>query len=213
MLGIGVVQERPDLIAAYVGVGQALSWNKAFDESQRLLMDAAKKSGDTDVYEALAGLPHAWPPKQDTEAFIERITVIQGPLGKYGKGIHALKETNLFKSDLVLDTLLSPDMSLTDILGILTGSSSAPTMALIEDLYDRDFRSEFGYKYDVPMFIFQGEHDWQTPTTLVKPWFAKLEAPHKEYIAFENSAHIVFSEEAGKYLYEMVNRVRPFAVK
>jgi pimeloyl-ACP methyl ester carboxylesterase len=212
MLGIGVVQKRPDLIAAYVGVGQALAWNKSFDESQRLLMDAAKKSGDTEVYESLVSLPKSWPPKQDTEAFIERITIIQGLLGQYGKGIHALKETNLFKSELIMDAILSPDISLTDILGLLSGMS-APTMALIEDLYERDFRSELGYQYQVPMIIFQGEHDWQTPTSLVKPWFAKLEAPYKKYVAFEDSAHIVISEEAGKYLYEMVSKVRPFALQ
>lgn len=210
MLGLGVVQKRPDLIAAYVGVGQGLAWNKGVDETQRLLMDAAKKSGDTETYESLMSLPKSWPPKQDTEAN-ERITIIQEPLGQYGKGIHALKETNLFKSDIVIDAILSPDISLAEFRGVL--SMSEATMALREDMYDRDFRSEFGYQYQVPMFIFQGEHDWQTPTTLVKPWFAKLEAPHKEYIAFEDSAHIVFTEESGKYLVEMVNRVRPFAVK
>ena len=47
---------------------------------------------------------------------------------------------------------------------------------------------------------------------LVRPWFAELKAPHKEYIAFENSAHMVFNEESGKFLVELVNRVRPFAL-
>lgn len=211
MLGIGVAQARPDLIAAYVGVGQALAWNAAFDESQRLLMGAAKEAGDADVYDALAALPKEWPSKDDEEAFMERVMVVQGPLANYGKGVHALKETNLLKSDLVMDAILSPDISLTDILGIF--GKSEPTNALVRDLHQRDFRTELGYQYQVPMFIFQGEHDWQTPTTLVKPWFAKLEAPHKEYVAFEDSAHIVISEEAGKYLLEMVNRVRPFAMQ
>ena len=35
MLGIGVIQERPDLLTAYVGVGQALVWTLAFAETQR----------------------------------------------------------------------------------------------------------------------------------------------------------------------------------
>ena len=211
MLGIGVVQKRPDLIAAYVGVGQALAWNKAFDETARLLLEAAEAAGDQETVDALTGLPDEWPAKEDYEANFERIVVIQGPLGKYGGGMYAAHSTDMLKSDIVLDAITSPDMPLSDIMSVF--SPSEATNALVTDLYDRDFRTELGTNYKVPMFIFQGEHDWQTPTTLVKPWFAELTAPHKEYIAFEDSAHLVFTEEPGKYLFEMVNRVRPFAIE
>lgn len=43
MLGLGVIKKRPDLIHAYVGVGQALAWPGGFDETQRLLMEIAKQ--------------------------------------------------------------------------------------------------------------------------------------------------------------------------
>jgi pimeloyl-ACP methyl ester carboxylesterase len=86
--------------------------------------------------------------------------------------------------------------------------------ALMHDLYDWDrINDPDYYSFDAPIFIFQGEHDWQTPTTLVKPWFAKIEAPYKEYIAFSNSAHIVVIEEPAKYLHSLISRVRPFAVE
>ena len=141
---------------------------------------------------------------------MEHIETIQGPLARYGAGLHAANDTNVLRSDLFIDAVFSPVTDLGDIISML--SPNTVTMALIEDLQHRDFREQLGNEYQVPMFIFQGEHDWQTPTTLVKPWFAELKAPHKEYIAFENSAHIVVNEESGKFLVELVNRVRPFAL-
>ena len=210
MLGIGVIQERPDLIAAYVGVGQALIWNPAFEETKRLILAAAKEAGDTDVIASLEALPEKWPGASEHDAYMERIETIQGPLSRYGAGLHAANDTNVLKSDLVIDAVLSPTTEIGEMIRML--SPNTVTMSLIEDLQHRDFREQLGYEYQVPMFIFQGEHDWQTPTTLVRPWFSEITAPHKEYIAFENSAHMVINEESGKYLVELVNRVRPFAL-
>ena len=141
---------------------------------------------------------------------MERIETIQGPLSRYGAGLHAANDTNVLKSDLVIDAVLSPTTEIGEMIRML--SPNTVTMSLIEDLQHRDFREQLGYEYQVPMFIFQGEHDWQTPTTLVRPRFSEITAPHKEYIAFENSAHMVINEESGKYLVELVNRVRPFAL-
>lgn len=210
MLGLGVIQKRPDLIAAYVGVGQHLAWNKSLDETARLVLEAAEKAGDQETVAALRALPAKWPSASDRDAYFKRVVVIQKPLTKYGTGFHAAFETDFEKSSLVLDTLLSPDIGVVELLRNLELNANANT-ALIEDLQYRDFREEFGTNYQVPMFIFQGEHDWQTPTSLVKPWFDTLIAPHKKYISFEHSAHMPNIEEEGKYLYEMISRVRPFS--
>ena len=209
MLGLGVIKKRPDLIHAYVGVGQALAWPRGFDETQRLVTEAATKAGDQDTLGRLNKLSKTWPPAEDVDGTLERIGIIQAPMERYGTSLHASKSNNLFKGDIVLDLLSSPDVSVTESISMLNVSDA--TKALMADIYGTDFPSDPDKKYDVPVFIFQGEHDWQTPTTLVKPWFKKLEAPHKEYVAFEDSAHILISEEPGKFLYELVSKVRPFA--
>jgi len=43
MLGLGVTKQRPDLVHAYVGVGQVLAWQENFNESKRLMLAAAKE--------------------------------------------------------------------------------------------------------------------------------------------------------------------------
>ncbi|NQX88690.1 MAG: alpha/beta hydrolase [Halioglobus sp.] len=210
MLGLGVIKARPDLIAAYVGVGQSLAFNSAFDETARLIRNAAEEVGDTEVVATLRALPGAWPPAASHDEYFKRIETIQQYLVKYGKGLHAGKETDFNKSVLVLDTVLSPNIGIMELMDNLE-RSSLPTTALIEDLEHRDLREEFGTDYEVPVFIFQGDHDWQTPTTLVKPWFDSLNTPHKAYVAFKHSGHMPNIEEQGRYIHELISRVRPFS--
>jgi pimeloyl-ACP methyl ester carboxylesterase len=210
MLGLGVINKRPDLVSAYVGVGQALAWNKGFDETQRLLLKAAKNNNDTQTIESLSQLPTQWPARENIDATLERINTIQAPLTEYKGALYASKSNNIYNSNMVLDIATSPDISFANGLAMLCLSDAS--RELMKDLYNKDLREEIGYVFEVPIFIFQGQHDWQTPTTLVKPWFEKITAPHKSYIPFNNSAHMVFTEEPGKYLIEMVTKVRPFSL-
>lgn len=211
MLGLGVAQKRPDLLHAYVGVGQALAWPGIFDETQNLLIDAATTAGDEETLSQLSALPKEWPPKEDVEAFLRRIEVIQKPMVRYKTSLHASKKNSLLNGNLLLDVITSPEIGLFDALKMLGLSENSK--ALMVDLFGRDLRSDLGNRYAVPVFIFQGEHDWQTSKTLVKPWFEKLEAPQKSYVRFNDSAHAIVNEEPGKYLLELVTRVRPLALE
>ena len=195
MLGLGVIKNRPDLIHAYVGVGQALAWPGGFDETQRLLIQAAQKAGDEETVTALNTLPEKWPPKGDVDALLERIATIQAPMEKYGTSLHASKNNSLFTGDLLLDTITSPETGIFEATKLL--SVSPATKMLMDDLYGRDFRRDFDPEYKVPFFVFHGKHDWQTPVSLVKPWFEEISAPHKAYVEFEDSAHIIVNGRAG----------------
>lgn len=212
ILGLGVVKKRPDLVAAYVGVGQMVAWNINFDESKRLMLEAAIETGDTATADALSAIPDEWPGEDDYDGFIAKVRAIQRHLPTFGMSIHASKSNMMTSSDLFLDLIISPEMSLGDAFDMLDGNASEATQELMMDLHHRDFRAELGTRFDVPIFSFQGENDWHTPTTLVKPWFETLQAPHKEYVPFEHSGHLVAPEEPGKYLHELVTRVRPFSL-
>ena len=54
-------------------------------------------------------------------------------------------------------------------------------------------------KLDVPVFITQGRHDRNTPPEIAKRWFDALEAPKKEWIWFEQSAHSPTHEEKDRW--------------
>jgi proline iminopeptidase len=48
---------------------------------------------------------------------------------------------------------------------------------------------------------------------LAAEWFKRIDAPSKEFLWFENSAHMVMQEEPGRFLYQLITHLRPIAVK
>ena len=51
----------------------------------------------------------------------------------------------------------------------------------------------------VPVYIFQGKYDYQTPYVVAKDFYDQLKAPEKEFFSFENSAHSPIMEEVDKF--------------
>jgi pimeloyl-ACP methyl ester carboxylesterase len=51
----------------------------------------------------------------------------------------------------------------------------------------------------VPVFIFDGVHDNNTPAALVEDYFNSLRAPKKELHWFENSGHNPMGDEPEKF--------------
>lgn len=54
-------------------------------------------------------------------------------------------------------------------------------------------------KVDIPVFFCMGRQDYQTPFPLAREYFDFLEAPYKQMIIFEQSAHYPLFEEAEKF--------------
>jgi pimeloyl-ACP methyl ester carboxylesterase len=52
---------------------------------------------------------------------------------------------------------------------------------------------------DVPVFLTIGRHDSNTPPELAKQWLDALDAPKKEWIWFEDSAHSPLAEESERW--------------
>jgi hypothetical protein len=44
-------------------------------------------------------------------------------------------------------------------------------------------------------------------------WFARVHAPYKRLVWFEESAHMMFQEQPGRFLEHLLTDVRPFAVR
>ncbi len=52
----------------------------------------------------------------------------------------------------------------------------------------------------VPVYMFQGVHDYQTPFALAKRYFEAVESPEKYFFEFENSAHNLLYGESEKFI-------------
>jgi pimeloyl-ACP methyl ester carboxylesterase len=51
----------------------------------------------------------------------------------------------------------------------------------------------------MPYYIFQGRKDENTPSELIQDFFDSIEAPDKDLIWFENSAHGPLGEEPARF--------------
>ncbi len=58
----------------------------------------------------------------------------------------------------------------------------------------------------------EGRYDHEVPSEIAARYFAALQAPAKELVWFEHSAHMVNSEERDLFNKILVEKVRPLAV-
>jgi pimeloyl-ACP methyl ester carboxylesterase len=203
VIAMDAAMARPDLVAAYVGVGPLFSLraNEAA-QYEALLKIAAERKDET----ALAELKALAPYPGDGEIPFAKVNVVRKWVMAYG-GLAAYRDNADF---YFRAARLSPLYDYADRLAIDQGGQlSVP--ALLPDMVAVDHTKIAATKF--PIFMFLGRHDITTPSSVIEPWLARLKAPKKELVWFENSAHLPPHEEPGKFLVELVEKVRPLAVE
>ena len=70
---------------------------------------------------------------------------------------------------------------------------------------------QLGTRFEVPFFIFQGESDVVTLTTLAEEYFAEVEAPTKGLALIKDAGHFAAFTQPEQFLTELLSRVRPLA--
>ena len=63
--------------------------------------------------------------------------------------------------------------------------------------------------FKVPIYFALGKHDYEVSSVLTEQYFKIIEAPKKEIIWFENSAHFANIEENKKFDNLLINRILP----
>jgi pimeloyl-ACP methyl ester carboxylesterase len=174
-LGVRVAQARPDLLRAYVAVGQ-----EACDRKTELKIQddwiaaAARRHGDADALKlATSGK------RYDRESLLFR----------YGGEIE--KSTSFF--DLLWIGLRAPEYSLLDAWHVKAGVDF--THARMRDDVSKGGLMNDVRHLSVPVYLFEGRQDYTSPASCAIKFFDDLSAPKKQLIWFEHSAHFPFLEE------------------
>ena len=190
ILGVSYLQKHADTIKAYVGMGQFINGPKNEKMSYDFTVNYAKAHGDK---KALADLAKIGEPVNGQYAGgIDALMVQRNYMTKYGGGCWKEKE-NIYKS-VLMPFLKSGEYNIIpDAYRYLKGS-----FYCLHKLWPEVTQLEFDKtvsKLDVPYYLFQGDHDENTPTVLAKAWFDAIECPYKEYVPFHESAHSPIKEE------------------
>ena len=200
ILGTLVVSRYPEIIQAYIGVGQVVNILENEKVSYQFTIDQAKKLGKKKALKQLKKL-EPYPEKDITDA--NTLKKQRKWLTKFGGVIH--NETNWWS--YIKIALGSPEYSLKDMIKFVRGSKLS-IEALWEELFEIDFPSQIT-ELKIPIYICMGRYDYNTPFELAEKYFNQIKAPKKEFIWFENSAHMLHIEEAEKFNDLLINKILP----
>jgi len=190
VLGVLLSQRYPNSIAAYVGMGQLVNLEENEQLAYKFVWDEANRIGDK---KAIKDLTRIGEPVNGSYGSLDNLMVQRNYMTKYGGGTYNEKE-NIWKS-VIVPVLLSPEYSLYDLYRYAKGSYYC--LGQLWDEISESIRFDETVKeLEVPVYITQGIHDQNTPSSIARKWFDELKAPHKEWISFELSAHSPIKEES-----------------
>lgn len=203
IVGLSVAAKRPDLLYAYIGMGQVID----FRENERLgfewTLDHARKAGNAEAVRDLEALR----PYPGSGAFdIAKMTTERKWSIHYGALAAGRSDADFYFHA----PRLSPEYTAADRKAIDDGSGFT-IATMFPHLADVTFKTMS--KLDVPVIMFLGRHDYTTPSSITAKWMQRLKAPKKVTVWFENSAHLPMIEEPGRVFAALLQYALPLARK
>lgn len=193
VLGIHMIRQRPDGVAAYVGTGQLVNKRRNEELNYRRQMAQAEQSGNTEAVSALRSIGP--PPFASRDA----LKILRHWADVLAEG----------DGDAVQPrpTPIAPDYSRDEVPDLMRGAEFS-RRELYDELETVDLAA-LGLTFEVPFFIFHGTCDQATPIELAQEYFASIEAPYKELVRFEGCHHFVVMNRPRDFLRELLARVIP----
>ncbi|WP_266159917.1 alpha/beta fold hydrolase [Dyella silvatica] len=206
ILGVKLAQRHPDWFYAYVGAGQVVNMQQSEAMGYQATLDAARRDNNAEAVKALESIapypdPQLASNPEAVKAAFAKLSVDRQWMSRYGGYFHGEKAGH----DPQLMSI-SPDYDAKDLQARDAGSEFSIPL-LWAEMMKVDFTDTT--HFDCPVILFHGRHDLIVSATLASRWFATLKAPQKKMIWFEDSSHILFEEESGKFFLSLVQDVLP----
>ena len=199
ILGIWLVQQHPELYHALVTTGQMVAPVENDIEMYDFALQRATELGNTDAVETLR---RNGPPPYTRDELIGYFGAMNGIVNDY---MHAHAQGEGTGHNLAFDSLAAPEYGLVD--KVYWGLSLLNTFPNVySQLNDVDFRTQ-ATELDVPVYFVKGRWDINASNALTEEYFELLDAPHKELIWFEDSAHTPSWDEPDDFTDVMANTV------
>ncbi|UJF32188.1 alpha/beta fold hydrolase [Paenibacillus hexagrammi] len=180
-IGMKAAAKAPDKFAAYIGIGQVADHVESERDSLAFIIDRAKQAGNLKEAEQLELLRG---PVERGESYTPR-SVIR----KYGGAARLIDDNG----DYYTGFLFHPEYNGLDVLRYVKGVALSQERLLQEET-EHDI-THLVRKLDIPFYFVMGQYDYMTSVKAAKKYYEELEAPSKDFIVFEQSAHYPQFEE------------------
>ena len=201
VIGILTVQRYPDLFYAYIGIGQVANMKEGEQLSYDWTLEQAQKAHDKGAIKKLIDIGR--PPY--TGDWQKKTIAERQLLGKYGGEVYGNSKGGFL---IVLSNLIrATGYTIFDKVNFFRGVFGSMRL-LWQELMTINFIEQVP-NLKIPLFFMLGKHDYKVPYPLAEQYFNILEAPSKELIWFENSAHFLNIEENDKFNDVLINHVLP----
>jgi pimeloyl-ACP methyl ester carboxylesterase len=200
LLGMLAIEKSPQRYYAYMGIGQVTNQYEAEQNALEWIKKEAIRREDKKAIYKLSTLN--MPSKSASiKEWSDFLNLHRSYLWKYGGSFYNSKGV---LARLVKNFLFAREYSIIEKIMFLP-SAIYSLKQLWADVVAINLFDEIK-KVKVPIYIFQGLHDYQVSYTLAKEFIDGLDAPKKRFFLFKNSAHSPHIEENDKFN-ECIDRV------
>jgi len=189
-LAASAAVQRPDLVATLVATGMDIDGAAAGTGAYDFALAAARQRGGRRATRQLAAIGP--PPHLKPKQFATRVRWATN----FG-GVTTGETYATLARALVASLVRSPDYSAADVLRTIRGIT-ATQAALLPELATMDLARTLP-RLEVPVVMVQGRHDQVAPGEAAQRYTSTLQAPSKQLVWLENSAHTPHLEEPAKF--------------
>jgi pimeloyl-ACP methyl ester carboxylesterase len=197
--GLHAVRIRPDLFYAYIGTDQNVGMVRGREQSHRQLLDRLRAHGMVEgarTVERVGADPTHWTSRDYTA--VAQWTMKSDP-PSFGRTMKLLKDAVWY----------APGWTLRDIRAFVKGMHFSLEQLLPEIVRYDAWAS--GTRFNLPIFVFQGENDLLTLTAEAQAYFGDLEAPAKRLELIGDAGHFAMFLQPELFLEKLLAYVRPLA--
>ncbi|MBC7954437.1 MAG: alpha/beta hydrolase [Cytophagales bacterium] len=188
VLGVHMASRRPDLFCAYVGTGQLVNKQKNEEVNLRQLLAQARQLGREDALRSLGALERPVHTQRSNIAILrewgDRLSVSTGD------------------SVVMTPNPPNPDFTPEDRLNQQRGRRFSGEQ-LFEEVSALALDASL-LQFDVPMLFLHGTADQQTPFELVEAYVARLAAPFKVLVPFEQCHHFLAVNRPADFMHALL---------
>ncbi|QUH25801.1 alpha/beta hydrolase [Serpentinicella alkaliphila] len=190
-LGIQVAARAPELYNAYIGVAQMSRQFESEKLAYKYMIEQYTKVRNIRMVQKLEKFPI---PEMNAVPKAYR-NLRDEAMHRLGIGtMHNMKSviTGVF-----FTSFQSREYTLSEKINLWRGKNSSQYQKMWDEMMETDL-TKIVQKLNIPVYFFEGIHDYTCNYTLTKEYFEKLQAQMKGFYTFTNSAHSPIFEESEK---------------